>query len=522
MATLVDGALGPASHKLIGLPGEFLAGVARTSPPDQRGLVGLMAAVVALLVLAAAGILRIWSGTPWRTVDIGRHIDNLEESADGLYHVDERVSPLNAGVTVFDVDIDRMPCRQVQCPPYDLYVTPTPERHVVFVGRHGQALQSARLLEAVIDAESGVAPLVLDGNRVYAELGFVRADASIHRALAFVDMGSEFMEVRKDLYDDLQLRRRRSLSFRIGQLQIDVGQADVTRDDRPPSPLGSDLKVEATLPAKVLQRYRATLDYRSRTLTLASPGAARPDGVPVPIRVEAKTGLAVIDVSIDGRSYPLTIDNGSAYTWVRRSTASEWLRAHPDWMRGVGAVGPSNMMMAGDTTESAGMLLRLSALTIGPMVVKDAGALAAGPTTLLRGYADVFDWYSRKNPERVAGWIGGNVLKAFRLTIDYSGRMSYWVKQDEVDAHDLDQVGITLKRAGDRFIVTAIATRDGRPTVDGILPGDVLLRVDHRDLAGATLGAVYDALHGTPGATRTLTVERNGASMDVSVTVTRF
>lgn len=42
---------------------------------------------------------------------------------------------------------------------------------------------------------SGTTSFVFDGNRMYAELAFVRPDGSVHRALAFVDLGSPSMMV---------------------------------------------------------------------------------------------------------------------------------------------------------------------------------------------------------------------------------------------------------------------------------------------------------------------------------------
>jgi hypothetical protein len=37
---------------------------------------------------------------------------------------------------------------------------------------------------------SGTTTFVLDGNRIYASLSFVRADGSLYEALAYVDMGT--------------------------------------------------------------------------------------------------------------------------------------------------------------------------------------------------------------------------------------------------------------------------------------------------------------------------------------------
>ena len=62
-------------------------------------------------------------------------------------------------------------------------------------------------------------------------------------------------------------------------------------------------------------------------------------------------------------------------------------------------------MMSGDTSETAGTMLRLPAVGIGPTVVTDVGALAAGPSTLIRGYANLFDWYRKRTP---SAWSVGS------------------------------------------------------------------------------------------------------------------
>jgi len=371
-------------------------------------------------------------------------------------------------------------------------------------------------------ANAGTTRFVFDGNRVYADLGFIRPDGSIHHALAFVDTGTQFMEVRAALFQELQLDGGRHLRFTIGDFLVDVAPEHLVKEDRAPSSMGSELKVEATLPASVLQRFRLTVDYQRRTLSVAAAGPFTPEGLAIPIRINQATGLAVVDASIDGKSYPLTIDVGSAYTWVRPSAAQPWAASHPDWKRGIGAVGASNMMMSGDGTEIAGTLLRVPVLSIGPLVIRQIGVLAVGRGKPFPGGLELFDWYSEKNPEPVAGWIGGNLLGAFRLTLDYPNRMSYWVRQSEDDPHDLDQIGLTLQRKGDSYVVAAVATQEGRPTVADVVPGDHLIRVGELDLTNATWGAIYNAMHGTPGASRLLVVERNGTRRTINATITRF
>jgi hypothetical protein len=140
----------------------------------------------------------------------------------------------------------------------------------------------------------------------------------------------------------------------------------------------------------------------------------------------------------------------------------------PDWERGTGAVGASNMMMSGDGTEPSGTLLRIPEVSLGSLTLKDVGALAAGAGRRFSEHLDLFDWYSQKNAVPVIGWRGGNVLKGFRLTIDYPNQVMYWLQQSDPYSHDLDQVGLTLRAESTAYIVAAVATKNGRPSVDDV------------------------------------------------------
>ena len=369
---------------------------------------------------------------------------------------------------------------------------------------------------------SGTTRFVLDGNRTYAELVFLRPDGSFHRALAYVDMGSPSFEVREPLYSELRLERGKALTFRIGEMPVEVPASLVRRDDSPPRSLGSELKVEALLPAGVLQRFEVVIDYGGRSLTLARPGSLRPAGVPVPFRRKEETGLIAVDASIDGKAYAVTIDNGSAYTWFRRDVVEGWLAAHPDWERGVGAVGPSNMMMAGDGAEAAGILVRVPRVALGSLALGVVGALGAGPGRSPDPKVALFDWYSTKNAVPVIGWIGGNVLKSFRITVDYPKGTMFWERQADPDGGELDQVGLTLRFENGEFVVDAIARKNGNATGPVAAPGDRLIRIGELKTRGATWGAVYAAMHGKPGETRALILERNGKRFPVAAPVTAF
>jgi hypothetical protein len=377
-------------------------------------------------------------------------------------------------------------------------------------------------LFAQSEISSGTTPFVFNGNRMYAQLSFVRPDCSIHKALAFVDMGSPSFTVNESLFKELQLDQGRPLRLQLGAMPISIPASEVTSDKNKPQSMGSDLKVEASIAAGIMQKYEVVIDYQNRTMTFANPGTLKPQGVPVPFQVNHDTGLIAVDASIGGKAYAITIDNGSAYSWFRQSAVKDWLISHPAWERGVGAVGTSNMMMSGDGAEIDGLLLRIPEISLGSLSLRHVGVLGAGESKGFPGNLDLFDWYSTKNAVPVLGWLGGNVLRHFRLTIDYPSHIMYWLQQSRSDTDELHQVGLTLRARRGEYIVAAIATKNGRPTVKDVQPGDKLLRIDGLETRSATWGDIYHAMGGKPGEVRLLTLERGTHRVTVRARVTSF
>jgi hypothetical protein len=337
--------------------------------------------------------------------------------------------------------------------------------------------------------------------------------------LAFVDLGSDSMAVSPALFKELDVNPKASVALRIGKVLVDIDPGTVVSDSWLPFTLGSNGTVEAVLPAGVMRGHQVVIDYAVHTLTLARPGMLKLQGVPVPFRVHDKTGLIAVNATVDGKSYPITIDNGSAYTWIRRTAAQEWLSRHPEWERGTGAVGQSNMRMADDGIEASGTILRIADLQIGDLLFRDVGALAIGPGNTK---ADFMDWYSKKNAMPVIGWIGGNVLCGFRISIDYPKRVSYWLSEANLDPHDLDQVGLTLMFKQRQCIVAAIASQHGKPTVEGVQVGDKLVQIDSLRTSTATRSAILAAMHGNVGEVRALLLERNGKAFVIRARITGF
>ena len=388
--------------------------------------------------------------------------------------------------------------------------------HRLFVVLLGLSLP--QILTAA-SSSAGTAPLFLDANRVYAELTFVLPDGTSRLAVAYVDLGSPSILISQALYKELQLDQKKPLTFKVGDKPVQVNTNAVTRDNWLPFTIGDNRKVEALLPAGVLQKYAVVIDYAKRELTLADSGALKPEGEPFACHVDEKTGLAAIEVSIDGHSYAIAIDVGSAYTWLSKASVQQWLATHPDWQRGLGAVGTANMRMDDDGIEAGGVLVRIPEIKLGSVALQDVGALAIGPS---KSNWDFIDWYSQKNAVPVIGWLGGNVLQDFRITIDYPNRMTYWQREKETDRHELDQVGLTLVHKEGEYFVGAVATQNGKPTVEGVQAGDKLVQIGPLHTSGVTSSEVLAALHGTPGEARVLVLEHDGKPFTIKAKVMAF
>ena len=207
------------------------------------------------------------------------------------------------------------------------------------------------------------------------------------------------------------------------------------------------------------------------------------------------------------------VDTGSCGTWVSAALTGAWQARHPDWPQAIGAVGSANFW--GFDFETEGVLMRLPEMGIGPLHAAGVGVLGLDPR--------LFQWYSKKSAGPVEGFIGANVLKGFRIEIDFPRSMTYWEAGPQPDPPDLDIVGLTLRPEADGgFSVAGVVVKDGKPAVEGVQPGDRLICVDELESAGALMGTVVDALRGKPGAVRTLVIEREGERLTVETEVARF
>lgn len=375
-------------------------------------------------------------------------------------------------------------------------------------------------------------PFTLDAGRILLDVEFRKPDGGARRALAWFNMGMTAPVLAKPLFRELQINRGEPLRLQIAGAALEAAADEVTDGDggfAAPSfaHLFAPRPVEAMLPASLLRDYRVGIDYRRRIFELTRGGEGAPEGVAAPFALNEKTGFATVSVSIAGQSFPFVIDAGSGYSWMRGAVLKQWLVAHPDWRRAEGAVGLANNNMLDYAFEKEGIVARLPEIAVGPVIVKDVGVLGTAPVLgALDGLVgDIFwDNWQKSATSAVVGWLGGNVLGHFKLTLDYPNRISYWRAESAPDPHDLDQIGVTLVRRDARYFIGGLVRPAGNgttpgPAVEGVAPGDELVGVGSFDARGAGKAALLAALAGKPGEMRLLRLERNGLPFEASAPV---
>jgi hypothetical protein len=369
-------------------------------------------------------------------------------------------------------------------------------------------------------AQAHAVSFAIDAGRILFETNFQTPDGGARKALAFFNMGMAAPILSKPLYRELGIDRGQSLRFSAADVEFEFGADKVKDGDggvAEPSfeQMFTPRHVEAMFPASALRDRVLILDYAHHAFAIERSGAKKPAGVAVPIALNPETGFAVIDVEIAGAVHAFVVDAGGGYSWMRGDILAEWLTAHPDWRRAEGSIGPANYNMMDFAFEKQGIVARLPEIGIGEVRLADVGVLGTGP--ILGSFADglvgdlFWNNWQKSAPKPVVGWLGANVLKNFKLTIDYPNRMSYWKAQSAPDAHELDQPGVTLVRRDGRYFIGGLvrATKENQASaepIEGVQIGDELLSVDDLDARSASKGELLATLHGKPNDIKILTL----------------
>lgn len=228
------------------------------------------------------------------------------------------------------------------------------------------------------------------------------------------------------------------------------------------------ITVDGLLGFETLASFRVTFDYAARSLTLAPFDDPPPQGTSVrfasdgmhayiPVTIDGATGLFVLD----------TADSGGIMVF-RRFARSHAIFSSPG-LQSV-ATGGIGGTVAFSQYRGTSLTIAGTTLTAPVVTVTDAkaGDLASKGT---------------------AGSIGANILNRFRVTFDYRARTVTFVPNDRVNEHFTgDRTGYSLtQRDPAAFVVLSVVAGSPAAAV-GIQPGDRIVTIDGRSVAGEHLG----------------------------------
>jgi hypothetical protein len=368
-------------------------------------------------------------------------------------------------------------------------------------------------------APAHVIPFELYDNRIYLD---VAGPGFAHRSF-LLDTGAQLTHYTAELVAEAGLRTSGRVgitgtgagrvrgayvapaALRIGTLTLPVGRGISAPAEMLFGPVysGSGRRFEGVIGYDLFAAYAVEVDYGARLLRLYPRRGAPAAGDPVPIRLIDRKPYVEASLTVGGAPLPalLHLDTGFGGTLSLngRFVAQQNLlaRVGPTLaavMRGVGGAGEAR-------------LARIDRLRFGTIAAE-------------RPIVSLFLTQGAGVRAESAGRIGGELLRRYRVTIDYAARTVRFAPGAGVGApFEADMSGLALVQVPEGMVVASVA--EGTAAAEaGVRAGDRLLALDGRPVAALTLEAVRAALR-EDGAGPRLLLLRDGREVEASLRLRR-
>jgi hypothetical protein len=336
--------------------------------------------------------------------------------------------------------------------------------------------------------------------------GAVMIGSGLLSDLAIVPAGPEVMEGGDRMIPLL------GVGLKVGSLDLDLKDVRMFGLPASKSPMPRN-SVEGLIPASVLRKYCVVFDYPGRRFTL-SHTPVKPSGARIDTPIGKESGFPRIEVEIGGTRFGFLLDTGASFSMIGRTMLERWSKENPQWPSAHGLAGFSNMF--GNEMEITGLMLRMPEVKI--------GRLRLGDVAVVSRPADVYEkWMSAMMSAPIIGAIAGNVLRDFRVEIDYRHGVTYLAKKTTSIDADLISAGVVIAIAsnGDP-VITGIVSGADRAVQAALKPKDRLIAIDGQAVNGEPLAVVAGLLSGKAGEIKRLTILRTGQRMDVTAQVKKL
>jgi PDZ domain/Aspartyl protease len=243
---------------------------------------------------------------------------------------------------------------------------------------------------------------------------------------------------------------------------------------------------------EIAKQAVVVLNYDKRELTLIKPADFRPPENAESLPLNFRGHIPVVEGVLDGVAGEFQLDTGARPSLtLTRSFADEHgflekYNARREVVGGYGLGGPSR-----------GLLIRPGELRLGRFTVQAPVALISS------------SWRSNEAMSKIAGNIGGGLLKRFTLILDYAHRMIYfWPNQHFENPDAFDRSGLWVMRAdGNSAFEIADVVPDSPSSKAGLKVGERILKVDQVAASALTFTALRERLQKEPGTKIDLEVE---------------
>jgi predicted aspartyl protease len=369
-------------------------------------------------------------------------------------------------------------------------------------------------------------PMILEGNAPIVELRFDTPSGGVRSARFVVDSGGGAFILGAKLTADIGAKRQGPVSSEDGsqfqavtEVRARVNEMELDLKGIPTSGLvGQDQllsrnNAEGMIPGRLLQRYRMVFDYPGRTLTFGKPDKAEGRGAKLTAGIRPNNGFPRIEIQVGDATYGVLLDTGASFTMISRPVLEEWSKANANWPSAIGAFGFANM--SGGKMEAEAMMLRVPEIKFGSIPVLGGAAVSRPEGTFEKSM-------SRMMTAPIIGAVAGNVLREFRVDIDYQNGFVYLEKGKDVTSAETGGVGLVLGPGKNGLMVIAIASSAVPDVKASVHAGDELVAVDQVEMMGKPLAIAAEALQGSPGSRRKLTILRNGERVVVTVSCAKL
>lgn len=352
-------------------------------------------------------------------------------------------------------------------------------------------------------------------------VAFVATKVNSSSPMQFLlDTGGAGTHIDRELAKNLGLEMGRGLASTSGNAQLEVGVirsattqvGDARFEGRLiASPLAHleptfGRKFEGILGSDWMRSHVVEMNYVERKMRLWEPSAFSYNGKGTTLPLTFFNGIPFVEMEVSlpnnkilRGSFLLDTAGGWMAVHVYRQVADREnllsdLETLPETGLGIG--GATQRVAARGSSLSLGAY-RMARPTV--IFTEDPAGLRANPASV--------------------GLVGMEVLRKFKVTFDYS-RKALHLEPNQLfnDPFVYDASGLSLRAAAPLFSPPSVAgVRDSSPAkTAGILPGDLITKLNGQDTTGLALEIIRETLH-VPDQSITLTLLRDGKPLEVVI-----